>query len=112
MPDTSLSFISDLWIIGDSYVYWAEQRAAHRQLQHNLSLRQIKGISWAGSRGMKWSQLKHALQYLALHNPSPKAILIHLGSNDLGSLKSIEMRHAMKEDILSIFETFPDASFT
>lgn len=91
-------------------MHWAEQRAIFRHREHSLGLSSIAGISWSGSRGMKWAHLKHTLQYMALHKPSPKAIVIHLGSNDLGTVKSVDLRHAMKDDIFSLFKTFPNTT--
>ena len=55
---------------------------------------------------MRRARLQHQVQYLSLYHQNPKAILIHLGSNDLTSQKSVEIRHAMKADIISLFKTF------
>ena len=91
-------------------MFWAEQRAVFRHREHNLGLSKIAGIRWSGLHRMKWTQLSHTLQFMALHNPTPKAIVLHLGSNDIGTDKSIVLRHAMRQDIISLFETFPDTT--
>lgn len=97
-----LSLVTDVWFVGDSYVSRAEERAVLLKKDRNLGLSCVQGIFWAGQGGMKWAQLKTTLQYKLLYNEPPRALVLHVGSNDLGMLKSIELRHAMKDDLLYI----------
>ena len=98
---------SDVWFIGDSYVYWAERRAWARHIGTNLGVSNIGAIHWDGVRGMRWGRVRERLQHLALYNQVPKAIMLHVGGNDLGMCKSVVLSHLMREDILFIFRTFP-----
>jgi lysophospholipase L1-like esterase len=57
-------------------------------------------ICWFGQRGMTWKQFTPAVgSYLDRH-PSPRMILIQLGSNDLGSTKGFELVHDIECDLL------------
>lgn len=59
---------------------------------------------------MKWHQLLPKLQYAALHNAVPKAIVIHVGSNDLANLKGVAIIHNMKEDLINIIQTYTNST--
>ena len=59
---------------------------------------------------MLWSGLMREVQYLALHNPEPKAVLLHVGSNDLGLVKCSVMRHFFRADILQLHTMYPNAT--
>jgi len=56
---------------------------------------------------MKWSQLRQDIQYMAMYNSAPKVLFIHVGSNDIGSVKCSVLRQSFKSDILAIHELFP-----
>ena len=100
--------VSDVWIIGDSYIHWAERRAWIRHLSNDLGVAAVERIKWDGTRGMRWAQLRQRLQHLALFNPAPKVILLHVGGNDLGLTKGVVLRRAIKDDIQSISEMYPN----
>ena len=107
--DTYTSLFSDVWIIGDSYIHWAEQRAATRHVASNLGIPGITSIKWLGIRGMHWDQLMNKIQYLGLHNAAPRAIMLHLGSNDIGSVRCNVLRQVFRRDILALAKMFPTA---
>ena len=51
---------------------------------------------------MKWQQLLPKIQYAALHNAAPKAIVVHVGSNDLAYQKGVVLIHNMKDDLSNL----------
>ena len=65
-----------MWIIGDSYVYWAQKRAIKREIANDLGLKGVSKIRWKGIRGMSWDRLMIEVQYLSLHNSAPRVIVI------------------------------------
>ena len=70
--------ISDIWIIGDSIVHWAQERAK-RLNRANLHLdRRNLNMKWYGKSGMRWHQLPNTIQWIGLH-PTPKMIIVHVG---------------------------------
>lgn len=73
----------------------------------NLGLQSIESIQWRGNRGATWNKLLQQVQYLSLYNSTPRAILIHLGSNNIATDKSICIRFQIKQDICWLLETFP-----
>ena len=99
-----------MWIIGDSYVYWAQKRAIKRQIANDLGLKGVSKIRWKGIRGMSWDRLMIEVQYLSLHNSAPRVIIIHLGSNDICTVKCNVLRQNFRSDILAISSLFPSTS--
>ena len=57
---------------------------------------------------MKWERLLAEIQYLALHHAPPKAIIIHVGSNDLCDVKCNVMRQVMRKDLLELHSLLPN----
>ena len=81
-----------------------------RGTAQNMGLPQrITSIKWVGRRGMRWHQLMHQLQDLAMHSPPPRALVLHLGSNDLTSVRCGTLRLFMRRDIRAIHNLFPYA---
>ncbi len=56
---------------------------------------------------MRWNSLKNKIQYTALHNPPPRAVIVHLGSNDIELVKSHELERDMRQDLAFLHSTFP-----
>lgn len=56
---------------------------------------------------MRWADLKPKVQWLAQHNEAPRAILVHLGGNDLGQTVGCCLEHAIKQDLAFIQCMFP-----
>lgn len=101
-----LQLISDVWVIGDSIVFWAGRRCRSLR-KYNLNLGETLQVRWQGWRGMRWWQLKHKIQWISLHR-TPKVIIIHLGGNDVVLTKFQKMRRIMKRDFKRLTKLFPD----
>ena len=108
LTDTYLSLFSDVWILGSSYIFWAEQRASRRGIVKDLGVKGVQSIKWVGRRGMRWHQLMHEFQYLTMHAPPPKVLVLHLGANDITTVRCSHLRNCMRGDILLMNETFPE----
>lgn len=107
MSNTNKVF-TDIWFVGDSYIHWAEQRALQRGISRILGVRGVnQNIVWSGHRGMRWDELNRDIQFLAMHNPVPRILIIHLGSNDLGDVRCSVMRRSLRSDILALHDMFP-----
>ncbi|KAM4020120.1 uncharacterized protein ACNLHF_000668 isoform 1-T1 [Anomaloglossus baeobatrachus] len=100
-----------VWIVGHSYVYWAQKRAAIRSYTENLTFSiEHVNIYWFGSSGMKWAQLVDELKRKVCSAPLPDLIIIHLGGNDIGKVKTLEFISQMQRDITFIKKLFPNTS--
>lgn len=96
-----------MWILGDSLVYWAEQRAL-KLGRENLHLESLGlRVQWHGHRGMVWDDLPSKLQWVGLHR-MPKIIIIHLGGNDVVCTLMQKMKRIMRRDFEYLFKNFPN----
>lgn len=92
-------------------VYWANRSACRRDGGSNLNLQNIGGVVyWFGNRGMLWEELIHLLEGLIKNRPPPDYLVIQLGSNNLGLMKSIELMHNINLDLLRIRLLMPNTA--
>ena len=59
---------------------------------------------------MKWQQLLPKIRYAALHNAAPKAIMVHVGSNDIAYQKGVVLIHNMKDGLNNLVQTFSNST--
>lgn len=97
-------------MVGDSYINRLEARARTRQLESTVGASKVQKVKWMGQGGMKWQQLLPKIQYAALHNAAPKAIVVHVGSNDLAYQKGVVLIHNMKDDLSNLVQTFTNSA--
>ena len=95
-------------MVGDSYITRLEERAYTRHIELNLDASNVQCVQWIHIPGMKRSQLLKEIQFPAVYSHSPRAIVIHVGSNDLATVKGVVTIHAMKDDLLHLIDTFPN----
>ncbi|XP_041430762.1 uncharacterized protein LOC121397678 [Xenopus laevis] len=101
--------IQKIWILGHSYVHWAELRAQIRKGAANLYLSDKKyKVIWNGIRGMRWEKLFQTLTVMLKTWGYPKVIVIHLGGNDIGFIKTIQLIKSIKQDLCQISLFMPD----
>ena len=67
------------------------------------------GLRWLGERGMGWARLRPSLRPLSGRKVTPAAIIVHLGSNDLGSMSLKALIGWAKTEIDWLEATFPAA---
>ncbi len=99
------AIFSEIWVIGDSIVKRAETYAKSMGCQ-NLGQEHDKTI-WMGKSGMRWGQLLPAVQYHMISRGSPKILIIHLGGNDIDTVKQIVLRKAVQNDLDYLQSCFP-----
>ncbi|XP_048239814.1 uncharacterized protein LOC125373047 [Haliotis rufescens] len=97
----------EVWIIGSSYVYWSHRRALKLHLGKNLRL-DSANITWFGIRGMHWSGLLPLLRKKLQYLQSPDTLVIHLGSNDLVTMRSIDLGRDIEQDMHTITDLLPN----
>ncbi|XP_053405693.1 uncharacterized protein LOC123547335 [Mercenaria mercenaria] len=97
---------ADVWVLGDSIPFWAGKRAADTG-KPNLSLPDIT-IAWWGISGLRWTSFRHSVQTQVLLSSPPRAIILHLGGNDLTSLSSIELRELIETEVKYLRDAFPE----
>ncbi|XP_025057926.1 ubiquitin-conjugating enzyme E2 variant 3 isoform X2 [Alligator sinensis] len=96
-----------VWICGHSYVLWAEKRALSRSFGPQLGIRvEDAKLHWIGKRGMMWDQLIPMLLHARRHLPDPEILVIHLGGNDLGTTKLMNLIIRIKKDLGFIRHVF------
>ncbi|XP_040181424.1 uncharacterized protein LOC120915190 [Rana temporaria] len=87
-----------IWILGHSFIFWAQKRAADRTYSENLGLDpSIFKVNWYGRRGMVWDDLVFELGRLYAVFPPPDILVLHLGGNDIGKVKTYELVNKMKD---------------
>ncbi|XP_074853881.1 uncharacterized protein LOC142014737 [Carettochelys insculpta] len=96
-----------VWICGHSYVFWAEKRALSRSFGPQLGIRvEDAKLHWIGKSGMMWDQLIPTLLNTRKLLPDPDVLVIHLGGNDLGKTKLVDILIRTRKDLKFIHETF------
>ncbi|XP_066449588.1 uncharacterized protein [Eleutherodactylus coqui] len=105
-PDGGGRGVSDwtVWVVGHSYVYWAEKRARNRPIGVNLGLN--VQVRWLGIRGLQWPRLLQEVLKISSWKNDRVILVIHAGGNDLGKIKVAELIALMKADIFRFKEFF------
>ena len=88
------------WVIGDSIVNWA-----------GVEKVQIEGggeVFWNGLRGGRVAGVTNRLKRYLDHRPFPTTIILHLGTNDIFTDKSILVRQRVVENLTGIRELLPN----
>ena len=98
-------------MIGSSIVYWAARSAIKRPGGRHLNL-QLHNlyIEWFGTRGMKWQDFDPLFENKLSTSPPPDYLVVHLGSNDLGSIRSSELVYSMKCSFLRCKALAPNST--
>lgn len=65
-------------------------------------------VQWHGFSGMRWQQLEARVQRLLQQTPPPEYLIIHLGSNDLTSIKCKSLISDIECSILRFRALLPD----
>lgn len=100
---------SIIWIIGHSYVFWAQKRVLQRRYSANLSSDSVQ-IFWKGFRGLRWCNLYFQLSVLYNLWAYPSVISVHVGGNDTGHLKTVDLLFSIKRDLHCLKMSFPQTT--
>lgn len=98
-----------IWILGHSFIFRARRRAQARNYGLNLgfSSKEAK-IVWFGLRGARWNDLHTIIAKLHCQWGKPDIIFIHLGGNDIGRIKTIDLIKCMRRDLAQLHFALPD----
>ncbi|CAC5406083.1 unnamed protein product [Mytilus coruscus] len=82
-----------IWITGSSLVKNAFIESRQRPGGTNLCLDRLNTeIWWQGKSGMVTSQLRRQIRIMLKYEDPPKFLVIHVGANDLGNIKTKDLR--------------------
>ncbi|XP_077306953.1 uncharacterized protein LOC143926781 [Lithobates pipiens] len=99
-----------VWIIGHSFVFWAETRASLRYYGLNLGLDDSSyKVLWFGCRGMSWFELQLSICARLSSHPQPSIIILHVAGNDLGFVKTLDLVAQMKTDLTHLHDILPSS---
>ncbi|XP_042302597.1 tumor susceptibility gene 101 protein isoform X1 [Sceloporus undulatus] len=99
-----------VWICGHSYVFWAESRALERSYGPQLGIRlEDAKLHWLGKSGMTWDQLIPTLLHARRRLTDPDILVIHLGGNDLGTDRNVDIINRMKKDLGHLKQIFKNS---
>ncbi|XP_046337630.2 uncharacterized protein LOC124119225 [Haliotis rufescens] len=102
------SFLTEIWLVGSSLIYWAHRRAVARPVGLDLGLQKYGlSLTWYGSRGMKWKSLLPFLQQKLRRSPPPAWLLLHFGGNDLGDVPTTVLLQMVSRDLTKIHHMMP-----
>ncbi|XP_078525519.1 uncharacterized protein LOC144798492 [Lissotriton helveticus] len=95
------------WIVGDSWVYWAQRYAIRNYFAENLSLT----VKWLGFRDFKWRDVLPTLTKYHEQSEHPGVIVLHVGSEDIGYLPAAHIIYVIKKDLEVLRKMFPATRF-
>lgn len=94
-----------VWIIGDSYIRRASERA---RVSMGKNLHLPADITWSGVGGLRWGSFKSRLDSLLRSRPAPDMIVLHVGGNDLGQIQGTKLVNQMKQYLGQMHERYPN----
>ncbi|VDI08973.1 Hypothetical predicted protein [Mytilus galloprovincialis] len=94
-----------IWIVGSSLVKNAFVQARRRPGGINLGLDHI-GVRlwWLGKSGMRLKDLLNRIKLMLRYEEPPNYLVIHIGGNDLGEIKTGVLRNRLKHYVNNITE--------
>ncbi|XP_071968790.1 uncharacterized protein [Engystomops pustulosus] len=98
-----------IWILGHSFIFWAKKRAGSRCYTENLNFDpEHVNVFWFGFRGMKWKKVIEEVKSLVRIWPTPNALILHVGGNDIGKVRTLEFLWELKKDLAILKCILPD----
>ncbi|XP_069061884.1 uncharacterized protein [Pleurodeles waltl] len=95
----------DIWVIGHSFIKWAQRQARRASMGDNLGLESARfRVRWIGKGGMLWDELLPRLQTVKGRAHCPDVLLIHLGENDLVRTTGLNLLKKMKRGLQVVSE--------
>ncbi|XP_075047299.1 uncharacterized protein LOC142107394 [Mixophyes fleayi] len=97
-----------VWFFGHSFIFWA---GMHQFAGCCPWVPANSDIIWIGHRGMRWRQFLSVLSCEIAARGVPDILVVHLGGNDIGQMKSLELIINIRDDILTASEYWPSIKF-
>ena len=96
----------EIWIVGDSIVRRAKERAtATRQLQLGTPY----AIRWHGQGGARLEDVEKMVDNRLRFSAPPSIVILHLGTNNIGQLDACSCRAAIKTALGTLRARMPQA---
>lgn len=87
--------------MGHSFVFWASRHSLAGRASEALGGRLVR---WLGIRGLRWPGFVELVLGREQDWGRPEWIVVHLGGNDVGRVKGIDLILRIKRDFLRILE--------
>lgn len=99
-----------MWIVGSSIVRDAFITARSSYGGSNLDLGRL-GLSlwWQGKGGLRVKDIKNKFRTLLKVENAPDIIILHCGGNDIGQIKSFELRNQLQSILQYFHKCLPNA---
>ncbi|XP_041438197.1 translation initiation factor IF-2-like isoform X3 [Xenopus laevis] len=92
-----------VWVMGHSYIFWAEQRAGLREKGRRFWLpADAVEVQWHGKRGLSWLQIRAWIEDKFRQEGPPDVLVLHAGGNDVGKIPMRDLIGRMKQDLVRI----------
>ncbi|OCT77888.1 hypothetical protein XELAEV_18028985mg, partial [Xenopus laevis] len=92
-----------VWVMGHSYIFWAEQRAGMRESGRRFGLpSEAVEVQWHGVIGLSWLQLRVWIEDKFRQEGPPDVLVLHAGGNDVGKIPMRDLIGRMKQDLVRI----------
>ncbi|OCT55985.1 hypothetical protein XELAEV_18004116mg, partial [Xenopus laevis] len=96
-----------IWIVGHSFVKWAQRRASVRKGGAQLGFPdKYVTVKWFGFPGLQWPGLFDKLMEKAAGAEHPHMLILHAGGNDMGVMSQKDLVRCMKLDVDKIRSWF------
>ncbi|XP_053392992.1 uncharacterized protein LOC128555234 [Mercenaria mercenaria] len=102
-PEMEAQPAKEVWVLGDSIVHWAGERAVARNAFKE------NNMDWDGKSGMTVQELHSAIQYSILQGKTPTIIVLHVGGNNISSSNTCQIISIIKKAIDYLFLNFPES---
>lgn len=102
-----LSEVVKVWIVGSSIIW---QAFSHARLNggSNLDFSPMEAnIWWQGKGGMRWRHLLPKIRQMLRYEDPPHFLVLHCGGNDIGQIKSSELREKMEQSLDALSPLLP-----
>ncbi|XP_040296129.1 nuclear factor 7, brain-like isoform X3 [Bufo bufo] len=96
-----------VWLIGDSYIHCAAQRASDSPCGLNLGFTNAD-LAWRGIQGLKWFEVLSEVVSVSTRNQAPTVLVIHAGGNDLCLVPLAELISMIRLDFDRFTSFFTD----
>ena len=105
-----ISELQQIWIIGSSIISRAEEHTKMRPTGTHHGLDKY-GFTWVGMPGMSWINIVPIVFRSIRCFGIPRALLLHVGGNDLGNYSTKELIKHLKFAIYVVNRMLPNNIF-
>ena len=89
-----------IWVVGSSIIKEAFVQARSNPGGLNMGLQILKvSVWWQGRSGMGIDDLKKQINIMLRYEDKPKFLVLHVGVNDIGRMKTGDLREELKSKI-------------